>query len=147
MNEDFLYAVDWTAIGVITLVIFLPILLVFLYLCYRHYLQHQRRQLNDELILKLAQEGQTLTPELVDTIRKEENKNNKESGEENIRSEAYQKMCTGAALILGGLIVLIRNRVFALIMIIFGIFIISQGVALYLTDKNNGQNANKTSNN
>lgn len=133
-------SVDWTVIGVITLVIFLPILLVFLYLGYRRYLQHERQRLNDELILKLAREGQTLTPDLINTIRKEEKKDEAQSS--GMPANFYEKLCTGGALILGGLIVLIRNRSFALIMIIFGLFLAAQGLALYLSCKNENENEN-----
>lgn len=136
MNENMLYAIDWTAIGIVSVVIFMPILLVFLYLGYRHYLTHQKRIMNDELILKLAREGQTLTPEIIESIRHDEEKKQDDSMSSTL-SEAYQKLCTGGALILGGLIVLIRNRVVALVMITLGLFIAAQGLALYLSNKPN----------
>lgn len=127
--------IDWTAFGVVSLVIFLPLLMLFLYLGYRKYLQHQRRKLNDELILRLARDGQNLTPELVDTIRQDEKK---KTTPKNAMAEAYNKMCVGAALILGGLVVLLRNRVFAVIMVVCGLFLASQGLALYLATKHGG---------
>lgn len=131
MNENLLYAVDWTAIGIVSLVIFMPLLLVFLYLCYRRYLQSQRRRANDELILKLARDGQALTPDIIQSIRQEEDK--KDSDNKPINP--YEKICTGVALIIGGLVVLIRNRVFAIVMIVCGLFLAAQGLAIYLSNR------------
>lgn len=127
--------VDWTAITIIFMVTQLPILVVFCYLGYKKYLQHQRRKLNDDLIVRLAQQGQELTPELIDTIRQEEKKN-EQTNPSNTSNEAYQKLCTGGALCIGGAIVCLRNRVFGLIMLIVGLFTVAQGLALWLSSRN-----------
>lgn len=123
-------APDWTAIIIVFTVIILPLLLILVFLGYRKYLQEQRKTMNDELIVKLAREGQTLTPELIDTIRNGEEVV-KESN--NASAECYNKLCTGGALVIGGLIVLLRNRMFAIIMMLIGLLVMAQGLALYLT--------------
>lgn len=123
-------APDWTAIIIVFTVIVLPLLLILVFLGYRKYLQEQRKTMNDELIVKLAREGQTLTPELIDTIRNGEEVV-KESN--NASAECYNKLCTGGALVIGGLIVLLRNRMFAIIMMLIGLLVVAQGLALYLT--------------
>lgn len=123
-------APDWTAIIIVFTVIILPLLLILVFLGYRKYLQEQRKTMNDELIVKLAREGQTLTPELIDTIRNGEEVV-KESN--NASAECYNKLCTGGALVIGGLIVLLRNRMFAIIMMLIGLLVVAQGLALYLT--------------
>lgn len=125
----------------ITLVIFLPVLIVFIYLGYRKYLQHQRRIMNDELILKLAKEGQTLTPDIVEAIRRDEKKPSASEQKGVASADSYQKLCTGGALVVGGLIVLIRNRVFGLVMIVIGLFTLAQGAALYLSCKDQNTTA------
>lgn len=127
---------DWTAVVVVALVIFLPILIVFCYMGYKKYLQHQRRQLNDELIIRLAREGQTLSPEVIAAIRTEEEKKPEAKGSQP-SSDAYQKLCTGGALLIGGAVVCLRNRVFGLIMLIVGLFVVAQGLALWLGQRDN----------
>lgn len=144
MNEIF-RDTNWFVIGIITLVIVLPALLTLIYRCYLHHLHHQRRILNDELILRLAREGQQLTPELVETIRKEED-DTAEGNEQpkDALSQSYQRLCTGGALVLGGLVVLLRNRAFGLLMVVFGLFLAARGLALYLIHRqDNGNKKNE----
>ena len=128
--------VDWTAITILFVVVLLPVLIVFCYLGYKKYLQHQRRKLNDDLIVRLAQQGQQLTPELIDSIRQEE-KNNEQTTPSNTSSDAYQKICIGGALCIGGAIVCLRNRFIGIIMLIIGLFTAAQGLALWLSNRNN----------
>lgn len=127
--------IDWEAVIILSIIFILPPLIVFCYLGYKKYLQHQRRKLNDDLIVRLAQQGQKLTPELIDTIRQEEKKN-EQTNPSNISNEAYQKLCTGGALCIGGAIVCLRNRFFGLIMLIVGLFTVAQGLALWLSSRN-----------
>ena len=127
-------SVDWNAVAILSIVILLPVLIVFCYLGYRKYLQHQRRKLNDELIVQLAQQGQKLTPELIDTIRQEE-KRNGQPASRNISPDAYQKLCVGGAFCVGGAIVCLRNRGFGIIMLIVGLFVVAQGLALWLSSR------------
>lgn len=126
--------VDWTAISIVFIVVLLPVLTVFCYLGYKKYLQHQRRQLNDELIVRLAQQGQTLTPELIDSIRQEE-KTDTQLASRNTSTEAYQKLCVGGALCISGALVCLRNRVIGLIMLVIGLFTAAQGLALWLSSR------------
>lgn len=129
------FPIDWTAVSIVTLVIFLPILVVFCYLGYRRYLQLQQRRLNDDLIVRLAREGQTLTPELVNTIREDEQAESNQDKSTRLSNDAYQKLCTGGALCIGGIIVCLRNRVFGLILLIVGLFTVAQGLALWLSSR------------
>lgn len=127
--------IDWQTIIIVTLVIFMPMLVMFCYLGYRRYLHHQRQQLNDELILRLAQQGQTLTPELIDAVRKDEKKGNTTKSKEKTLNEAYNRICTGSALLLGGVVLCLRNRVLGCMMLIASFFVIAQGVALWLSGR------------
>lgn len=127
---------DWTTVSIVTLVIFLPILVLFCYLGYRRYLQLQHRKLNDDLIVRLAREGQTLTPELINAIRQEEQEETIQDKSTRLSNDAYQKFCTGGALCIGGGIVCLRNRVFGLILLIIGLFTVAQGLALWLSSRN-----------
>lgn len=134
MNDDILSYIDWTGIAIVTLVAFMPVLLLFIYLCYRRYLYYQDKRRNDELIVRMAKEGQQLTPELIEAIRRDEKKQPQTADQ--AASEAYQKLCIGGALVVGGLVVLIRNREFAIIMIVVGLFMAAQGLALWLSHRN-----------
>lgn len=138
--------VDWNAFAIVTLVIFLPILIFFCYLGYKKYLKHQRRQLNDELIVNLAHQGQTLTPEMIAAIRCDEDEKKPATAEEH-SSESYQKLCTGGALLIGGAIVCLRNRAFGMIMLIIGLFVVAQGLALWLSHRNESNDSTPNNNN
>lgn len=127
-------SVDWTAVTIIFMVILLPVLIVFCYLGYKKYLQFRRRKLNDDLIVRLAQQGQNLTPELIDTIRRDE-KSGLSTASSNPSEDAYQKLCIGGALCIGGIIVCLRNRAIGLIMLIVGLFTLAQGLALWLISR------------
>lgn len=131
------FPIDWTTISIVALVIFLPILVVCCYLGYRNYLQFQHRKTNDDLIVRLAREGQTLTPELIDTIRQNEQGPTEDEKKMQLSNEAYQKLCTGGAMLIGSAIICLRNRFFGLVMFIIGLFIFAQGLALWLSSRHN----------
>lgn len=137
---------DWEAVVIVSIVFVLPPLIVFCYLGYRKYLQHQRRHLNDELIVNLANQGQTVTPEMIEAIRSNEDEKKTSKTSEHV-SEAYQKLCTGAALLIGGAIVCLRNRPFGMIMLIIGLFVVAQGLALWLSHRNESSGSTPNNNN
>ena len=128
--------IDWEAVIILSIIFILPPLIVFCYLGYKKYLQHQRRKLNDELIVRLSNQGQTLTADMITAIRRDEDTKTPATTDE-LNSEAYQKLCTGGALLIGGAIVCLRNRFIGIIMLIIGLFTAAQGLALWLSNRNN----------
>ncbi len=134
---------DLNAVMFFFITVAVPILSLFISLCYIVGLRSRRRRENDKLILALTDKGQVLTPELIAAIREDDKirKNTPTMG------NAYRKLFMGLGLIICGVIVFIAiNHVIAAFFWIFGICIMCQGVALWLAVRSANAASNPTEN-
>lgn len=113
----------------------LPILLTFLYLGYRLKKKHDREKLEAQLLIDLAKSGQTLTPELIEKLKREPEKA-KEA--EPSPTRGLVKTFEGLAFVLMAplLYFFVRHADrWAFFLLIPGFLLLGQGLALLLADR------------
>lgn len=121
----------------------LPIICVFI--LFLHIIKSRKEQ-NDKLhetLLKLAESGQAITPELIDSLRKGVGSNQGDVVMNDDMAKANMKLAKGGALIVIALVLGVAfQSTWPIIIAVVGIFALAQGIAQYINGKRQGRNGN-----